>query len=1598
MESNFNGLELAVIGISGRFPKSASIEQFWQNLVEGNELISPFSDSSFLSSKSNQGSQGFGAILEDVDQFDASFFSLNPREAELMDPQHRLFLECAWEALENAGYDSEQETRPIGIYAGVGISTYFLYNLQPNQEKLQAISPLQTMLGVDKDYLPTRASYKLNLKGPSVSVQTACSSSLVAVHLACQSLLSGECDLVLAAGISVKVPQNELTLAPGEIIASDGHCRAFDANAEGTLGGNGIGVVVLKRLEDAIADRDHIYAVIKGSATNNDGDVKVGYTAPSEEGQAKVIHAAQVAGDVDPSTVTYMEAHGTGTPLGDPIEVAAMTRAFRASTQGKQYCALGSVKTNAGHLDAAAGITGFIKTVLALHHKVIPPSLNFETPNPEIDFVNSPFYVNTQASPWVATDNGPRRAGVSSFGFGGTNAHVVLEEAPPLPVVHSSLSPQLLVLSAKSPTALVTAQTNLAQYFKQYPNSNLADVAYTLQIGRRAFPHRNMAIVETVEQAIQCLELGNLHRRSPDNINTSNPPVVFMFTGQGAQFVNMARQLYETEPVFRDALDRCNEILQPYLEQSLLHILYPDEGEQCPPYPEFQVQADQFQTPNSVPVASPVEKFRIHQTAYAQPALFSIEYALAQLWISWGIRPAAMIGHSIGEYVAACLAEVFSLEDALQLVVQRGQLMQSCQSGAMLAVSLPVDALHDHIKAIPPDPQTGMLELAVSNSPKSQVVSGSEAAIDRLEQHLSQQGILSRRLQTSHAFHSVMMEPVLEPFTEAVQRIQRHTPTIPFISNRTGTWITESEATDPAYWAQHLRQTVQFSQGVAELLNRPDYIFLEVGPGQTLTRLVKQQAPEPVVLNSLPHPLDDQSDRTCMLSALGQLWLVGVSVNWSNVSDHEPCHRLPLPTYPFERQRYWIDPPGVSDHKLDNSLVSDTNGANGQGNNARKLAQETDLENWFYVPSWKRSVPPLDQPSCFAHLPDRWLVFVDEIGLGGGVVQRLEEYGCEVIQVWVSNEFSQVSDRRYMLNPDQPQHYAKLMQAVCTQGSIPYIVHCWSLILDPDLEQAQSLGFYSLLYLAQAIGQQTLSDATTLHVISSQVYKVIGNEQLCPEKATLVGPCKVIPQEYPNLTCRLVDIVVSGEENHSESLLLRQVMAEIAEGVNLSEGKNQVENTVTYRGCHRWIPSLEPVSIQESSCQPCLQEQGIYLIIGGLGGIGLTIAHYLARTYQAKLILLGRSALPDKTEWQEWLNTHDEGDLVALKIKQLQALEALGAEVLVRQADVTDRVQMQQIADDITHQFGSINGVFHAAGILKDGIIQLKTPETVNLVMAPKVYGAKVLTQVFKEDNLDFIVLFSSISSIVGGVGQVDYCAANAFLDAVASSSDSKTLISSINWDAWKEVGMGANQELASDLAKQQHQALLETGISPQEGVKALIKVLDRGLQRVLISPRNRSIFTQSLTQLSQALGPSIANLQDFNDQTSTKLIPTHKRTLTTPYIAPRNPIEQQVSDLWKELIGIDKIGVEDNFFEIGGHSLLAVQIIARLRELYAVDLPLRTLLSETPTIAGMATAITQQLPELETLDEMNEILSQIENLSLDEVRTQLEANQGAIP
>ncbi len=1497
--------DIAIIGLDGRFPGAATVEQFWQNLRDGIESIQVLDDNMLdqlgvpQHLRADPNFVRAEPLLADIDHFAASFFGYAPNQAKLLAPEQRLFLEVAWHALENAGYSSEQYRGQIGVFAGMGMSTYLLFNLLNHPDIDPTDDSFAVMLGNDKDFLATRASYHLNLTGPSLDVQTGCSTSLVATHLACESLMNSQCDIALAGGVTIEVPQRAGYVYQASGIASpDGHCRPFDAAGQGTVFGSGVGVVVLKRLADAIADGDHIQAVIRGTAVNNDGSLKLGYTAPSINGQADVIAKAQAAADVSPDSIQFIEAHGTATELGDPIEITALAKLFKGNGEQKTY--IGSVKSNVGHLDSAAGVAGLIKTVLSLQHKQIPPTCHFSAPNPKLNLAQTPFEINNALVPWQ-NGRGPRRAGVSSFGIGGTNAHVILEEAPALPPSDPAEPWQLLQLSAKSTEALEAMTQNLADYLEAHPDANLADVAYTLQTGRRTFTYRRIVVCRDVADATATLRTVDRERIINRTQAEQTRPLVFMFSGQGSQYVNMGQSLYQTEPLFRQTVDDCAEILRPYLHLDLRQLIYPEAGKE-------EWAAEQLQN-----------------TAITQPALFTIEYALAKLWQSWGLQPDAMIGHSIGEYVAATLAGIFSLKDALLTVVKRGELMQSMAPGSMLAVSQPAS----EVEALLPD----ALTVAVINSPDSCVVSGPDEAIAALAAQLDAQGIQCRPLHTSHAFHSPMMDAAIEPFIAHLQRVTLNPPNAPLISNETGSWMTAEQATDPNYWARHLRHTVNFAAGVQTLLTLGDAIFLEVGPGNALATVVKQQLDKnsaQLAYATLRHPRQNEDDRIRPLTTIGQLWLAGLPVQWEQLYQHQNRRRLPLPGYPFERQRYWLDPPTENQPRH---------------LSARKKAP---LPDWFYLPTWQHTLP-LTALHFLHEKQANWLLFTDEAGLG----ERLNKFLCthkqRVIVVTAGEQFAQQAEAVYTINPADASDYGLLCRQLQSAEQWPdRIIHLWNTTPAPTDPTTQTENaFYSPLYLAQALDQVRSDQTTQLHLLANNLYAITDAEPTAAEKRLLCGPARVLPQELDWLSTQLIDIQLPAPGSWLWEETVRMLLAEF--GALQPDAPAQ---TVAHRGRRRWVQDYAPAPLQPNApSESRLRPYATVLITGGLGELALATAEMLARQAQARLVLLHRSPFPPRDEWETWLAKNGADDRTSQRIHKLLALEADGAELLLLQADVTELESLTAAVSQSEAKFGAINAVFHAAGVPGGGLVQLKSREAAEAVLQPKVQGTRNLAAVFATKPLDFMLLYSSLTAVAGGIGQIDYCAANAFLDAFAHEADGERPypVISVNWGDWADVGMAAETE-APGIIQQWRQQQSSHAILPDEGQTALQTLLYHLPQQILVSPRylpaviadaDRLTLAYVLNNLAQAEKPAASRDQEWD------------------YVAPRNKVEQQIVAIWQETLDIKQVGVYDNFFELGGNSLVGIKLINRINETFQVHISAVSLY-EQPTVSKLTELITQ--------------------------------------
>ncbi|MDD4965742.1 type I polyketide synthase [Halothiobacillus sp.] len=1537
-EQNMNlDNRIAVIGIAGRFPGASDIRHYWENLREGRELVKTLDDDQLRKAGvddvliANPSYVKAASVLDDAAGFDASFFYLSAREAEKMDPQLRVFLEGAWSALEHAGYNSENFEGSIGVFASSLASTYLLNNLYSSDKffagDMQALlGDMIARIGNDTNYLATRTSYHLNLTGPSVSVQTACSSSLVAVHYAAQSLLNGECDIALAGGVSLRFPQEAGYLHQRDgILSQDGHCRPFDAKASGTIFGNGMGAVVLKRMEDALRDGDEIWATLLGSSVNNDGSNRVGFSAPGVEGQSQVVREALAASGVEPASISYVEAHGTGTAMGDPIEVSALARAFGESSPGQ--CAIGSVKGNIGHLSTAAGIASFIKTVLMLRHRTLVPTVNYSSPNPECKFSETPFYVNTETGQWRG--EGPLRAGVSSFGMGGTNCHVVLEEAPEPAPSSESRPLVLLPLSAKSPAALDKAVAGAVELLRSEESPAFSDIAYTYAMGRRTFNYRSAVVAGDAAQTAATLELNDPGKVVTGTGQPEPHPIVFLFPGQGAQYADMGLECYRREPVFREAVDRCAEILRPQFGIDLRDALYARER-----------GAD----PNA---------FDLRQTSLAQPALFTVEYALACLWMSWGIMPESMIGHSVGEYVAATLAGVFSLEDGLALVARRGRLVQDLPGGSMAAVPLSPTAIEPYL--------INGAVIAAVNEPGVCTVSGTDEAIEEMRRRLSDDGIVCRTLQTSHAFHSPMMEPAREPLAQLVSGFTLRPPRIPFVSNVTGGWITDGQATDPDYWATHLRQRVEFATGAELLLTNPSRIFLEVGPGQTLSTFVRRHPDKDLtqlILTSLGRTQGADKEYAALLNTVARLWCAGQTIDWNGFYQEEQRRRVPLPTYPFEHVDYWVEPSDI-----------EATSSGRPRHNDRRL----DLEQWFYTPVWRESIAAI-HPAVAQTDARRWLIFVDEEGVGKQLADKLRERGDQVTMVFAGSGLERLPEGDFMLRPKSEQNYRSLIGELKAADSMPDgIVHCWSLDRDEEslsgidrFEAAQTKGLYSVLGLVKAITGESGVGEIDLYLMSSDLHSVTGEETLRAEFAPLTVATKVISQEYPNIDCRGVDVQSRRAGKPAPELAVSQLLREFSQ-------KGERELAAAWRGDRRWVQDYDRLTGALGDTATPLKQGGCYFITGGLGEIGLTISEMLAQHYGARLVLLMRKAMPSPEQWDAWLEDHDVDDVISVRIRNARRLESLGAEVLVVTGDVADYERMVEVFDAAEVRFGHVDGVIHAAGLPGekwDRTIRDTWIDQCQWHFNAKAHGMIVLERLLAERKPEFCLLVSSLASVLGGLRLLAYGAANHYMDVAAfraNLSGGATRWVSVDWDVWQHHQ--DEKRAVSGIGK----SMDDKAVQPEQGLAAIRHILSLpGVSQVAVSTWSLEYRMEQwirLGILAARSGPAAGG---------------HGRPrLGTDFTQAEGEVEKVIVDMFSKTLGIDGIGVNDDFFELGGDSLISVQLLAQLREAFQVDVSLADFLSE-PTAAVLARLVEARLGS--GSDELDELLANLDDEGRNEV------------
>lgn len=1375
---------IAIVGMACRFPGADTPEQFWRNLREGTESIHFFSDKELLAAGADPGwlqQENYvraKPILKNVELFDAGFFDCTPREAEMMDPQHRLFLECAWEALERAGQSSETGSERTAVFAGAGMNHYLLQNLLPNYDRIRESGDFQLVIGNDKDFLPTRVAYKLDLRGPAVAVSTACSTSLVAVHLACQCLLDFQADMALAGGASLLLPQTAgYWHEAGGIVSPDGHCRPFDRAARGTIGGSGVGVVALKRLSDAIADGDTICSVIIGSSVNNDGAQKIGYTAPAWEGQSVVVAEAQELAGVGPADISYLEAHGTATELGDPIELAALTDVFGGEPEAD--CAIGSVKGNFGHLDSAAGVAGLMKTTLALMHRELPPSLHFEEPNPKLNIAETPFRVNSELRTWE--DGGqPRRAGVSSFGIGGTNAHVVLEEAPATRPTGAGRRWQVLPISARSEAALDAVTENLAEFMAGEASVELADVAYTLQVGRRRFSERRALICHDLRSGSEDLRSAQspnvLVRRSSSSFR-----LTFVFSRR-VDSLAWVGKLSVAEPAFDVVLRNCVGCLS--------------DG-------------------SSAAVARVLKSGVVDKGKATDLAMFVAGYALAGWWRNLGAQPTTVVGSGAGHCLAECVAGRLTFAQAVESLGGK-------------AVAEPDSSTDAEVPCVSLDERT------------------------------------ESELQPELAGCAMLFGP-----------------------------------------AEELRRKLERSLG-----------------GDSV------------------RSAEAAHDRELAFT-LARLWLEGAEIDWDEYHGASRPRRIPLPTYPFERERFWIEPP-------QRQAVAETN--------AEIVAKEPNLGRWFYLPIWK-SAPSLRRSAD----EDRrhWLLLMDAAGVADSLASRLVAGGATVTLVFPGEAFSRRSEHEFVVARGPSEDYRSLLRALPQAPDV--ILHAWN--VDPsagELERAMDVGFFSGLHLAQGMGRVFSNRPYELIFLSTGLWEVGGDEILEPEKAVLSGIAGALPFEQPHAKVRCIDLPRATPDLEIEtqpwwSLLLDEIR---------NPGG---EPKLALRSRRRWVQAFEATPL-EKPVEPSCRRGGVYLITGGLGGVGLSLAEHIAANYAAKIALISRRAFPDREQWPA-LMEDDEAECAAV-LRRIREWESQGAEVMVLSTPVDDEDGMRAATARVRERFGSIHGVIHAAGLPGGGVIELKERPEVEAVLAPKVSGALTLHACVAEDQPDFVLFCSSLTSVLGGFGQVDYCAANAFLDAFAGSLRRKGCRAmSLNWDAWRGVGMAARG------TAHHRQQLDAFGIAPEEGGELLDRCVSLELPQVLVSTCPLDL-RMSWLQGNQEL-PAAAEKQSS---------PAHARPdLGVDYVAPRDDTERELANIWQDLLGLDRVGVHDDFFELGGDSLVAVQLGVRVRETFHREINLEVLF-DAATVAELAEYIAADGEE-EDLEKLAEALAVVEGLSDEELR-----------
>lgn len=1528
---------IAIIGMGCRFPGGANNpELFWQLLHNGIDAtrkvpLQRWNVDAYYDPNPEITGRTYtrqGAFLDvGVDEFDAEFFGLAPREVVSMDPQQRLLLEVSWEALENAGQAPEKLAgSQTGIFIGINTSDYSQLHLK-SQDSSQLNAYFFT--GNTSSIAAGRLSYILGLEGPSIALDTACSSSLVSVHLACHSLRAGECRMALAGGVNLMLSsEGYIVLSRMRALAVDGRCKTFDAAADGYGRGEGCGIVVLKRLSDAVSDGDNILALIRGSAMNHDGRSS-GLTVPNGLAQQKLIRAALANARVEPTQVSYLEVHGTGTALGDPIEVEALGSVLCRGRSQQQPLIVGSVKTNIGHLEGAAGIAGLIKVVLAMQHNKIPPHLHLKNPNPSIRWEDLPMVIPTELTPWSTAHK--HVAGISSFGMSGTNAHVVLEEAPVIepgqPEVERPI--HLLCLSAKSEAALKALAGRMISYLETHPSQPLADLCFTANTGRSHFAHRLAVVAEKPAQVLEQLTAfaaGTVQNPLLSGLvsRQTRPKVAFLFTGQGSQYVGMGRQLYEQVPTFRKALKRCDQLLRPYLERSLLSVLYPEAGETSP----------------------------LDETAYTQPALFALEYALFELWRSWGIIPDAVMGHSVGEYVAACVAGVFSLEDGLKLIAQRGRLMQTLPpNGAMAAVFTNVTQVASAI-----EPYVGQVSIAAINGANNIVISGEYKAVQAVISKLEAQGVDSRRLNVSHAFHSPLTEPILDTFEDIAAQVEYSSPQIRMISNVSGSLVEGREVAQAEYWRRHVREAVKFSTGMQTLHEQGYQLFVEIGPHPVLLGMGRRCLPEETAL-WLPSMRKGQYDLQQQLQSLGELYVRGVEVDWCRFDQDYPRRRLQLPTYPFQRSPYWIESP-----------KSDTTEA---------LARH----DWLYEVEWQPKPRVLGSKSS-----DRgtWLIFADRnSGIGSALAAQLEQRGQRCVLVFPGEVYQISKEGYWKINSSQPEDFQRLLTEVLGTDKPPCrgVVHLWSLdnaptqnITTDSLKANQNQNCASVLHLVQALSSAKISNLPHLWLVTQNAQPIKSHtNSLAVAQAPVLGLGRVVSIEHPEIWGGLVDLA---PDNSPEPVLT------LLEEIWQPDGESQVAFRQGQRYVSRLIRSertLKAPFKKELGDIFCVNPDLTYLITDGCSSLALKLAEWMVDRGARHLVLVEHNSVPHKVS------------------TQLQQLEKAGAEIRVVHCDISQEEQIAEIFADLAQSLPPLRGIIYVDDVISDGMLLKQDWESFGKFLTSKVAGVWNLHAQTQDLPLEFFVLFSSIVSQIGSPAQGNYAAVNAFLDVLAYHRLLQGLpVLSINWATWNETDIAA---ALGKLGEQRWKAIGIDLIDPAQGLQILQQLLGESYNQVTVMPVNWSKFFQ---QFPFGFEPPFlsAIAHEIKSSSSATSASTNQPYQLLPILEKTPPNQQHavlVSYIQSEaatVLGIDasqKLQPHLGFFEMGIDSLMALDLKNRLQVTLGQELP-ATLIFEYSNIDALSRyLITEYLSESlgksevepeEYAEEMAQLSAEIQQLS----------------